>query len=462
MAAPIRRDVPGSFRDPCGVVFERDGGLYREVRRRYQPHYDLLMDSGLYHALVDAGLLIPHEEVLPDPDASPDTYRVLQPERVLFVSYPYEWSFSQLRAAALATLRIQRIALQYGMSLRDASAYNIQFRNGRPVLIDTLSFEAYKEGEPWPAYRQFCQHFLAPLALMAYRDVRLVHLLRVYLDGVPLDLAASLLPWRTRLRLSLLMHIHLHARSQHRYAGRKDTSTLRRRPLSRNGFLGLLDSLRGGVCGLRWLPEGTEWADYEQGDSYSAGALAHKEAIVWPFLEKVRPPSVWDLGANTGRFSRIAAELGLPTLAFDLDPAAAERHWQWCIEHREQRVLPLVLDLTNPSPALGWAHTERMSLVERGPAGMVLALAVVHHLAIGNNVPLPRVASFLASLAPWLAVEFVPPEDPKAQQLLAGREDTFSSYTQSGFEAAFKSYYKIETMETIRDSHRALYLMRRK
>jgi ribosomal protein L11 methylase PrmA len=171
---------------------------------------------------------------------------------------------------------------------------------------------------------------------------------------------------------------------------------------------------------------------------------------------------VWDLGANTGRFSRIAAELGTPTLAFDLDPAAAERHWRWCVERGERHLLPLVLDLTNPSPALGWAHTERMSLVERGPAGMALALAVVHHLAIGNNVPLERVASFLASLAPWLAVEFVPPEDPKAQQLLAGREDTFPSYTQTGFEAAFKTYFKIETMETVRDSHRALYLMQRK
>jgi hypothetical protein len=462
MAMPIRRDVPGSFRDPCGVVFEREGKLYREVRRSYQPHYDLLMNSGLYHALVDAGLLVPHEEVPLDPEASPDTYRILRPERVPFVSYPYEWSFSQLQASALASLRIQQMALQYGMSLRDASAYNIQFRDGRPVLIDTLSFEAYEEGAPWPAYRQFCQHFLAPLALMAYRDIRLEHLLRVYLDGIPLDLAASLLPRRTRLRPSLLMHIHLHARSQRRHARREDTSALRRGRLSRNGLLGLLDSLRRGVSGLRWLPEGTEWAEYEQGDSYSTGALSHKETIVRSFLGKVRPPSVWDLGANAGRFSRIAAELGVPTLAFDLDPAAVERHWRWCVERGEQRVLPLVLDLTNPSPALGWAHTERMSLVERGPAGMALALAVVHHLAIGNNVPLERVASFLASLSPWLAVEFVPPEDPKAQQLLAGREDTFPSYTQAGFEAAFKTYYKIETMETIRDSHRALYLMQRK
>ncbi|MEX2599369.1 MAG: SAM-dependent methyltransferase [Dehalococcoidia bacterium] len=462
MTTPTRTDVPGSFRDPCGVVFERDGGLYREVRRNYQARYDQLMEGGLYQALVEAELLVPHEEVTPDPDAGPDTYRVLRPERVPFISYPYEWSFSQLRAAALATLRIQRMALQHGMSLRDASAYNIQFRGGKPVLIDTLSFEAYEEGQPWPAYRQFCQHFLAPLALMGYRDIRLGNLLRVHLDGVPLDLAASLLPWRTRLRPSLLMHIHLHARSQRRHGARQGAHNTQGRKLSRNGLLGLLDSLRGSIRGLRWRPEGTEWAEYEQGDSYTVDALEHKEETVRSFLERAGPASVWDLGANTGRFSRIAAELGALTLAFDLDPAAVERHWRACNERGEQRVLPLVLDLTNPSPALGWAHNERMSFAERGPVGLVMALALVHHMAIGNNVPLPRVASFLASLAPWLVVEFVPREDPKARLLLAGRDDIFPGYTQAGFEAAFEDHYRIEAIQEVRDSRRVLYLMRRK
>jgi hypothetical protein len=458
----IRHDVPGSFRDPSGVVFELDGRLYREVRERYAPHYDRLMDSGLYQALVDAGLLVPHDEVSLHSEVNRDTYRMLEPERVPFVSYPYEWSFGQLKAAALATLRVQHIALRHGMSLRDASAYNIQFRDGKPVLIDTLSFEVYEEGAPWPAYRQFCQHFLAPLALMAYRDVRLGHLFRVHLDGVPLDLASSLLPWRTRLRLALLMHIHLHARSQSRNADREDYQEVRQRRLSRKGFLGLLDSLRGGIRGLRWRPQGTEWADYEQGDSYTQDALEHKEAIVASFLDQVRPKTVWDLGANTGRFSRIAAEMDISTLSFDLDPAAVERHWQACVETGESRVLPLVLDLTNPSPALGWANTERMSLAERGPAGMLLALAVVHHLAIGNNVPLPKVAAFFASLAPWAVVEFVPPEDPKTRRLLAGREDIFQDYTQDGFEAAFREHYRIEAIEPVRNSRRTLYLMQRR
>jgi hypothetical protein len=462
MATPTRRYVPGSFRDPCGVVFERDGTLYREVRQTYRPHYDRLMRSGLYEALADVGLLVPHREVPPDPEASPDTYRILRPERVPFVSYPYEWSFSQLRAAALATLRVQRIALRHGMSLRDASAYNIQFHNGRPILIDTLSFEAYKEGAPWVAYRQFCQHFLAPLALMAYRDVRMGRLLQTNVDGVPLDLATLLLPWRTRLRPALLMHLHLHARMQRRHAARPDRSAVRRYRLSQNGLLGILESLRGAVSGMRWRPDGTEWVDYERGDSYEPEAIAHKQEMVRRFIKMVRPESVWDLGANTGRFSRIAGDLGIPTVAFDLDPAAVERHWLSCVERGERKVLPLVVDLTNPSPALGWAHEERMSLAERGPAGMVLALALVHHLAIGNNVPLSRVVSFLASLAQWLVVEFVPREDPKVEQLLANREDVFYEYTQTRFEATFKTYYEVETTEPLRESRRTLYLLRRK
>jgi hypothetical protein len=462
MTTSTRHDVPGSFRDPSGVVFERDGALYREVRHDYRDHYDHLMQSGLYGALVEEGLLIPHEEISLASETGPDTYRILRPERIPFVSYPYEWSFSQLGAAALATLAIQRIALRHGMSLRDASAYNIQFLAGRPVLIDTLSFETYREGAPWVAYRQFCQHFFAPLSLMAYCDVRLSQLLRTHLDGVPLDLAASLLPWRSRLRPGLLIHLRLHARSQRRHAADNGSSTTQQPRLSRNGMLGLLDSLRSAVKGLHWRPEGTEWADYEQGDSYVQQALAQKEAVIRRFIETVRPESVWDLGANTGRFSRIAAETGASTMAFDLDPAAVERHWLSCMERGEQRVLPLLLDLANPSPAMGWAHQERMSLAERGPAGMILALALIHHMVISNNVPLPRVASFLASLAPWLAIEFVPREDPKVQQLLAHREDIFSGYTQANFESAFQAHYEIEAVEAIRESHRTLYLLRRK
>src|SRR6185503_16964008 len=200
--------LSASFRDPSGFLFSRGGVLYRQVNRKYEQEYARLMESGLYEKLVKAGLLIPHLEVDEAPAESEVTrafaYKIIQPERAPFISYPYEWSFGQLKDAALATLSIQRRALKVGMSLKDASAYNIQFVRGKPTLIDTLSFEIYKEGQPWVAYRQSCQHFLAPLALMALKDVRLNQLLRVYIDGVPLDLASGLLPAKTRLNFGLL------------------------------------------------------------------------------------------------------------------------------------------------------------------------------------------------------------------------------------------------------------------
>jgi hypothetical protein len=459
--------VPGSFRDPAGSVFLREGVLYRQVNHVYQADYEALMGSGLYAALTEQGLLVRHQEV---PDTEPldgEALVVLRPDRVGFVSYPYEWCFSQLRDAGLVTLEAQRVALAHSMSLRDASAYNVQFLGGRPVLIDTLSFERLREGEPWVAYRQFCQHFLAPLALLAYRDLRLGRLSGLYIDGVPLDLAASLLPWRTRLRPSLFLHLHAHARSsvlarKHRARAREPRAKTRHGAgrFSAKALQGLVESLQRAVRGLGWRGGASEWSEYYAGDSYTDIAMAHKEELVAGFLEEAAPSSVWDLGANVGRFSRLASRRGIPTLAFDADPHTVELAYRQMRSEQEPHLLPLVLDLTNPSPAIGWSHRERASLVERGPAGLVMALALVHHLAIGNNLPLQRVAAFFRELAEWAIVEFIPKTDPKVELLLADREDVFSSYNQEQFERACSAHFTIEEREPINESERSLYLLR--
>lgn len=535
------RVVGGSFRDPSGFVFTRDGVIYRQVNASFARQYDRLVDSGLYEALVDEGLLIPHREV--DPGLAPgrevletgtredggrgsasaatapgeavvgdaatdaaagrgavtgevaagdlgsvggpvhleEPYKVLRPDPVDFVSYPYEWCPGQLRDAALTTLRALDLALDHGMSLRDASAYNVQFQAGRPVLIDTLSFEEVREGRPWAAYRQFCQHFLAPLALAARVDVRLLDLLRSHVDGVPVDLASRLLPRRTWLRPGLLTHLHLQARAQRRYAGRGPGAA--GASFSLRAFRGLVDSLRGAVQGLDWAPGRTTWsAYYAEADHYTSAAMTHKAEVVAGFLERVGPATVWDLGANTGRFSRLAAAGGARVVALDADPAAVEAAWREVrgATRREvpeeaggelagtvqagtgadRRVLPLVMDLANPSPPLGWAGEERDSLVARGPADLVLALALVHHLAIAHNVPLARLAGFLARLSRWLVVEFVPREDQRVRQMLAGREETFPGYSQAGFEAAFGRHWTPQEQARLRESDRVVYLMR--
>jgi ribosomal protein L11 methylase PrmA len=454
---------PSSFRDPSGFLFHRDGILFRQVNISYKENYDLLISSGLYMELVEKGWLIRHSEVEQQPKERGLTYKILRPELVESISYPYEWSFSMLKDAALRTLAIQKRALKKGMSLKDASAYNIQFQHARPVLIDTLSFEIYQPGQPWIAYRQFCQHFLSPLALMSRRDVRLNQLLRVYLDGIPLDLASRLLPASTRLDPGLSTHIHLHAAFQRKHAAPGVRNSKRTGGMSQTSLLGLIESLRSVIHRLSWKPGGTEWGNYSDTcKHYSEAASNHKWEIISAFLERISPSSVWDLGANAGYFSRAASQKGIPTLAFDLDPAAVELNYLECKSAREKNLLPLVMDLTNPSPAIGWNNRERMSFMERGPVDALLVLALIHHLAISNNVPLVQIADFFQNAAHWLIIEFVPKEDSQVQVLLASREDIFPDYSPQGFEAAFRQFFKIHQSIPVRETNRSIYLMERR
>ncbi|MFQ5924121.1 MAG: SAM-dependent methyltransferase, partial [Anaerolineales bacterium] len=229
--------------------------------------------------------------------------------------------------------------------------------------------------------------------------------------------------------------------------------------MNRNALLGLVDSLQGAVRRLNWGPGDTAWADYEQTHAYSDAAWREKRRLVEEFLDQARPTRVWDLGANVGFFSRLASERGIPTVAFDLDPGAVELSYRKSRDEAEADLLPLVMDLTNPSPALGWAHHERMSLAQRGPVDAVLALALVHHLAISNNLPLDRLAVFLAGLCRMLLIEFIPKEDLQVRRLLASREDIFSEYHQEGFESAFAPYFEILRSDPVGDSGRTLYWM---
>ncbi|MCY3748835.1 MAG: class I SAM-dependent methyltransferase [Chloroflexi bacterium] len=451
--------LPGSFRDPAGFVFQRDGTFYRQVNRSYQATFATLMGSGLYAKLVEQGLLIPHQTAALGLAPEPDAVAVIKPEQLGFVSYPFEWSFSQLKASALATLRIQRVAVGHGLSLKDASAYNMQLHGGRPTLIDTLSFEPYEAGLPWVGYRQYCQHFLAPLALMAYRDVRLGTLLQSHLDGLSMDLAARLLPWRTRLRPGLLMHLHLHSRAQARHADSSRNRDSLKGRMSQRRLEALLESLESTVRRLSWNPDETPWASYGDQSSYSDAGQADKERLVADYLAQADAKSVWDLGGNVGIFSRIAAAKDVPVVSIDSDPGAIDLNYRRMAESGERNIYPIVADLTSPSPALGWANREVNSLTERGPAGLVMALALVHHLAIGNNTHFERLADFLGGLGRRLLIEFVPPDDAMVLRLLAMRNHRFPWYTQGEFEAAFGRRFRIERSDGIADSKRRLYLM---
>jgi len=451
-----------SFRDPAGFVYCQQGDLRRQVNQVYREHYDRLMAGGLYEELVGAGLLVRHEE-LEAPGWEPClAYKVIRPEPIAFLSYPYEWSFSQYRDAALVALEIQRRALLRGMILKDCSVYNLQFHRGRPIFIDTLSFETYREGEPWTGYRQFCEHFLAPLALMSLVDHRLNQLCRASVDGVALDLAVRLLPRRSWFRPGLLMHLHLHQRLQRAHAGELLPPSQDRMRMSRRALLGLVDSLEGTVRDLRWKPRDGGWASYYQDHSYSPDEFDRKARLVRELLARTRAETVWDLGANTGYFSGMACELGLSTVAFDFDPACVDRIYREARERGQERLLPLLLDLFNPSPGLGWLNRERASIFERGSPEIVLALALIHHLAITGNQPMENLAEFFRRLSPWLVLEFVPETDPQVRSLSARRFGAHHAYNRELFEKCFSKHFLIILAEPVTEAGRTLYLLRRR
>ncbi|MCK5026823.1 MAG: SAM-dependent methyltransferase [Candidatus Pacebacteria bacterium] len=454
---PLKKN-DSSFRDPSGFIFHREQKIYRQINKVYKEHYDHLMESGLYDELVEDELLVRHQEEKIENSPDPvNCYKIIKPEIIPFISYPYEWCFDQLRDAALLTLCIQKKALEKGMFLKDASAFNVQFVGSRPIFIDTLSFEKYKEGKPWIAYQQFCQHFLAPLALMCYKDITLGKMSRIFLDGIPLKLASELLPFSTYFRFSLLTNIHLHAKAQTAYESKGRANY--QRILSKRNLLALIDNLERTVRSLSWKPAGTEWVDYYNDTNYSDKSFEHKKKLVAVALAKQKPKVVWDVGANEGVFSIISSEQNIYTLSIDIDPGAVQQNYIIAAKSKTKHLLPLIMDISNSSPALGWGLEERSNLLKRGPADMIIALALIHHLTIGGNAPFEVVARFFRSMGRSLIIEFVPKNDSQVKRLLMSREDVFSDYTQENFEEQFSKYFSITKKVSIDKSERILYIM---
>lgn len=449
--------APSSFRDPSGFLFTHEGILYRQVNPVYSSHYEHAQRSGLYTDLAQRGVLIPHQEVDLKKTA-PAAYKILKPKQVPFISYPYEWCFSQLKDAALLTLHIFKTAMEKGMVLKDASAYNVQFQGGKPVFIDSLSFEIYEEDRPWIAYHQFCRHFLAPLALMSFTDIRLNAIFLAHPDGIPLDMAARILPFYTKFIPSMTLNIHLHARMGLQPSASGASNAVMKRSALNN----LISHLESAISGLKAPSQKTLWKSYSALESYTSEAAAYKKEIVIEFLKKISFKTVWDLGAHNGVYSEIAAGKADFVLSIDGDPSAVEAHYQKLQKSDSRNILPLIMDLTQPSPATGWENKEHFSLAQRGPADLVMMLAVIHHLAISQNVPLERIASWVSDLSRYALIEFVPKEDPKVQELLSHRKDIFLGYTQAGFEKAFAADFKIAAQKSCTGSHRTLYLFEKR
>jgi|JI10StandDraft_1071094.scaffolds.fasta_scaffold08201_13 hypothetical protein len=469
--AAVLQTIKSSFRDPGSQVFAGgdEGGVYRLIRAEAVPHYRKLMESGLYAKLIAEKLLVPHEDVTQQRAFMKENEGdiIIRPHTVPFISYPFEWNFSALKEAALNTLAIQKLCLDHGMTLQDATAFNMQFLNGRWTMIDTGSFHQAPVLTAWGAYRQFCQHFLAPLLLMTYGDTKLLSLFARNLDGIPLDIAAKLLPLKARLQPSIYMHIVMHSRYMARDFSKSESATaIQARPISRASAYGLIDQLAGMIRKLNIRKTETVWTEYETSHTYQPQEFLDKESFIASSFARIgtgRPLSVWDLGANTGHFSRLMANIapqGSSIVAFEYDDMTVEAGYAASRSCDKNKPLHLWMDLLNPTPDSGWAQQEWKGLIERGPADMVLVLALVHHLCLSGNISFPQLVSFLSRIAGHMIIEFVPKDDPQSRRLLKTRKDVYQNYHQAAFESAMSQHFTVLETKTVSSTGRTLYLMK--
>jgi SAM-dependent methyltransferase len=465
----VQQQEPASFRDPANRVFYHDGQVRRGLRGPAVDDWRALAATRFFARMVDQGSICATEELAAGADPSPDGGQfdlVLRHERIPYVSYPYEWTFAMLRDAALLHLDLLSAAVPEGMITKDGTAYNLQWRGAQPTFIDTGSFERLRAGEPWAGYRQFCQTMLYPLLLQAHLGVDFQPWLRARIDGIEPDQMRRLFGGGRRWKPGVFKHVHLHDALQRRMAGASAgevRADLRAAGFSTELVLATLRSLRKLVQRLEWQPPASHWGGYRQTCSYSDADAAAKRTFVDSVLAEAAGPGgglklVLDLGANDGAYARVAAGHAEQVVAVESDHPVADDLYRRLRDEGERRILPLVMDLADPSPGGGWRGTERAPFLGRADAGAVLALALVHHLAIGRNVPLPEVLDWLAGLGRLVVVEFVDPADPMASRLLANKPaGMFSDYRLEVFERLVEERFTVRRREALPSGTRTLF-----
>lgn len=454
---------PASFRDPAGRVYDVGGRIVRAVARSATADFECAWNNPALKELVSAGYVIDTVDASDAAVDAPEGARLVEHPRLPFISYPYEWSFSLLKRAALHHLDLQISLLEGGVALSDATAYNVQFVGVRPVFIDALSFKPYVEGEYWNGHRQFCEQFLNPLLMQALLGAPHNEWFRGSLEGVPTPMLARLIPPAKRFSFNLWAHVLAPAKAQSSGAVEKAKRAIAR-PLPKSSYLGLLRQLRAWIATLAPLGvDKTVWRDYADNNSYASDEAKAKERIIADFTRRVSPKQLWDLGCNTGHYAETALANGARSvIGFDADLGALERAFARADE-RKLDFLPLYQDAANPSPSQGWGGVERKSLADRSnSAEAAIALAFVHHIAIGRNVPLDRFVDWLVALAPTGVVEFVPKNDAMVQRLLALRQDIFADYALETFKALIGRHARVMSSETVTASGRALVIYDRR
>jgi ribosomal protein L11 methylase PrmA len=457
------RDL-GSFRDPSGTVLVAADRVFRTVMPFAAVDYESTRRTGILEDLVARGLVVDERPVSKDVlgAAGELAAYVVEHPKLPFISYPYEWCFHALKDAALLHLDVHLRCLERGVTLVDASAFNIQFRGPSPVFIDTLSLRPYREGEIWAAHRQFCDQFLNPLLLRSLLGIPHNAWYRGSMDGIPVEHLANALPLGAKFSWNVVKHVVLHALFEKMSRDGRPAGEISHLRLPRVAFRRVLTGLRDWISRLEPKDGNkTVWRDYAEINSYSSDEARKKAEFVRQFAAAARPAVLWDLGCNTGEYSKAALEAGTRLcIGFDFDIGAIERAYLRA-KTEKLNLLPLHLDATNPSPSQGWAQHERKGMQERAPADAVLALAFVHHLAVAKNVPLDYVVDWLVGMAPSGVIEFVQKDDPMVRELLRLRQDIFFDYSQDNFERALGARARIQRVEQVSASGRKLYWFER-
>ncbi len=460
MLAPNR--ISGSFRDPAGHVFRSGERIFRTVTACAVDDYEHVRDAGLFKDLAADGLLTEAIEV--DRallgEVGSDTRYLLEHPKIPFITFPYEWPFSALKAAAKHHLDLHLRLLGHDVTLSDASAYNIQFIGAKPVFIDTLSLRRYRDGEYWLGHRQFSEQFVNPLLLRAHLGLAHNAWYRGSLEGIGNTELASMLPMRSKFSWRIASQVMLPAMLQRRAVNAPERSLAKmpERRLAKPGFKAMLRQLSSWVEKLRPADIGkTVWQDYAENHSYDDPEEQAKRAVVADFVQATKPDLLFDFGCNTGAYSALALKSGASSvIGFDMDQGALERAFARA-STEDLAFLPLYLDAANPSPAQGWRQAERPGLSDRAPADALLALAFIHHLAIARNIPLDQLIAWLTSLAPRGVIEFVPKEDPTVQRMLALRDDVFPGYDVSSFATLLAERATIVRRDVVSAAGRELF-----
>ena len=454
---------PGSFRDPLSRVFVGHDAVYRAFTEMGKADLDEVWSKPFVEKWLKRGDLIATDFV--SPASAPiegDWATVMRHPKLPFISYPYEWTFSMLRDAALLQLKLTKTALKNGVGVKDATPYNVQFVGSKPVFIDAGSFEVRQPSDPWYGYLQFCQLYLYPLMLQAHLGVGFQPLLRGSVNGIDPVTMRKLLgagkPWAPRR--GRLTNVVFHAMAQQRFANsdveiRKEASAAGMNPKI---LIATMEKLSKTIKKMSLNDKRSTWSEYSERGHYVESSLDEKERFVRDAVAIQHRSQVWDLGCNDGRFSHIASAHADSVVAADADPLVVDRLYQSLKSEKNTKISPLYIDLADSGGGVGWRGMERPGFFGRGSPEVVLYLAVIHHMAITHNVPLGSQIDMLAELTPELVIEFPHDDDPMVQRLLRNKRDGIhADYTLAVFENLLKARFDVRSSKLLDGGTRTIF-----